>query len=119
MIKAAWAQGIADTLDSGVPSAWGDTNYVALLGQTVLYLALISFGLYAFLKWVFPRMFGRKGMGGSSMKLVDRLPIGGNRSVCIVKAGHKHYLIGVTDGQIQLLSELEDEDVETYESTDQ
>jgi flagellar biosynthetic protein FliO len=118
VIGTAWAQAAVDTLAGGVPSAWGDTNYPVLLGKTVLYLALLSFGLYAFLKWVFPRLFGSRGIGGSSMKMVDRLPIGGNRSVCIVKAGRKHYLIGVTDGQIQLLSELGDEDVESYYSKD-
>lgn len=118
MIEAAWAQGVADTLGGAVPSAWGDTNYLGLLARTVLYLALISFGLYAFLKWVFPRLAGSRRMGGSSMKMIDRLPLGGSRSVCLVKAGRQHYLIGVTDGQIQLLSTLGEDDVKSYYSDD-
>ncbi len=56
-----------------------------------------------------------KGLGrsGSSryMRLIDQVTLGQDRHVAIMQVGGKYLLVGVTSGQISLLSEVSDEDL--------
>ena len=56
-----------------------------------------------------------KGLGrnGSSryMRLIDQITLGQDRHIAIVQVGGKYLLVGVTSGQISLLSEVSDEDL--------
>lgn len=56
-----------------------------------------------------------KGLGrtGSSryMRLIDQITLGQDRHVAIMQVGGKYLLVGVTSGQISLLSEVSDEDL--------
>jgi len=46
------------------------------------------------------------------MQMLDRLPLGQDKAVAIVRAGKHYYLIGVASSQITLLAELSEEDLE-------
>ena len=101
-------QSAIDSLRAQIPSGMGDIDTLGMLVQTVIYLALVAAVLYVALRWGVPRIFGRRIPGKGSLELVERLPLGGNRSVCIVKADGKKYLIGVTDHEICALDVLDD-----------
>lgn len=50
---------------------------------------------------------------GSSryMRLVDQITMGQDRHIAIVQVSGKYLLLGITGGQINVLSELQDEDL--------
>jgi flagellar protein FliO/FliZ len=56
-----------------------------------------------------------KGLGrtGSSryMRLIDQITLGQDRHIAIMQVGGKYLLVGVTSGQINVLSEIQDEDL--------
>ena len=56
-----------------------------------------------------------KGMGrsGSSryMRMIDQLTLGQDRHIAVIQVGGKYLLIGVTAGQISILSEVKDEEL--------
>jgi flagellar biosynthetic protein FliO len=85
----------------------GDIDPIGMLVQTVIYLALVAAVLYVVLRWGLPRLFGKRIVGKGSLELVERLPLGGNRSVCIVKVEGRKYLVGVTDHQVRTLDVLD------------
>ncbi len=45
------------------------------------------------------------------MGLIDQITLGQDRHVAIMQVGGKYLLVGVTSGQISLLSEVSDEDL--------
>jgi flagellar biogenesis protein FliO len=107
----ALAQSI-DSLSNAPPDIGVGGGYFTLLLRTLLYLLAISLLIYVVLKWVVPRLFRWNFPASSSMAVIDRLPIGGHKSVCVMRAVGRYYLVGVTDSQVRLLSELDPRDVE-------
>lgn len=67
-----------------------------------------------YLSYLASKYIGR-GMGriGSSryMRLIDQIALGQDRHVAIMQVGGKYLLVGVTSGQISLLSEVQDEEL--------
>ena len=47
-------------------------------------------------------------MAAGGGKILENLPLGPNRSVCIVELAGRVFLLGVTDGGITLLGEITD-----------
>ena len=47
------------------------------------------------------------GMKGRELKMEDHLSLGPKRDVCIVRYRNKHYMLGVTDQRVSLLSVLD------------
>ena len=108
----ALAQALADSLSATPPDLGIGNGYFTLLLRTLLYLVAISLLVYVALKWVAPRVFRWNFPGSSSMAVIDRLPMGGHKSVCVVRAAGRYYLVGVTDAQVRLLTELDPQEVE-------
>ena len=50
---------------------------------------------------------------GSSryMRLVDQITMGQDRHIAIIQVSNKFFLVGITAGQISVLSELQDEEL--------
>ncbi|HBC98738.1 MAG TPA: flagellar biosynthetic protein FliO [Lachnoclostridium sp.] len=79
-----------------------------------LFSALLLTVVILYLSYVFTRSLGKGvGMkrGGTCMQMLDRLPLGQDKAVAIVRAGNHYYLIGIASSQITLLSELSEEDI--------
>ncbi len=76
---------------------------------TFIVAALIIYASYLASKYI------GKGLGkGSSsryMRLIDQITLGQDRHVAIVQVGGKYLLIGVTSGQVNVLSEVQDDDL--------
>nr|WP_154525388.1 flagellar biosynthetic protein FliO [Clostridium sp. WB02_MRS01] len=79
-----------------------------------LFTALLLTVVILYLSYVFTRSLG-KGVGlrrgGTCMQMLDRLPLGQDKAVAIVRVGNHYYLIGIASSQITLLSELSEEDI--------
>ncbi len=82
--------------------------------DTLRILISLSFVLvlaYWSLRVLLPRLYkGHIGLGGS-MRVLDRLSLGMRSYLCIVKVNDKIFLISVSPGNVQYLTELCPEEV--------
>lgn len=83
----------------------------ALIGLAVfcgiLYLAYVS------TKYIGKR-YSLSGKGNGNLKILDSISFGKDSRLCIVKAGQKYLLLGITQHNISLVSELAEEELELY-----
>ena len=115
-LVSASATALAQSMDSlqALPSDPGTgSGYFSLLLRTLLYLLAITVLVYVALKWVAPRLFRWNFTAGGSMAVIDRLPLGGHKSVCVLRAAGRYYLVPGTDSHVRLLTELDPQEVES------
>ncbi len=77
-----------------------------------LILAILAMAGVIYLSYLFSKYLASstsKINNAKYMKVVDRLPIGQDRSVIILQIGDKHYLIGNASQSIEILAELSEE----------
>lgn len=98
-----------DSLRATLPSDLGGVEPLGMLLQTVIYLALVAAVVYVVLRWGLPRLLGERRTGRGSLELLARLPLGGNRAICTVRAEGRTYLLGITDHEIRTLDIIEEE----------
>lgn len=76
-----------------------------------LIMMLIAVAAILYLSYIVSRKVGSgsisSGMAGS-IKVLDRAFVGRDKSVVIVRVGHKDYLLGVSQDSVRLLQELEE-----------
>ncbi len=76
---------------------------------TFIVVILIIYGSYIASKYI------GKGLSKSSssryMRLIDQITLGQDRHIAIIQVSGKYFLVGITAGQIQVLSELEDDEL--------
>ncbi|MFC7784358.1 MULTISPECIES: flagellar biosynthetic protein FliO [unclassified Rossellomorea] len=92
----------ADSSDSGVSTSVTFLDYLKMIVALIFVVALIYFLL---------KFINQKGRSFQQTKLINHLggtPLGGNRSVQIVKVGKQVLVLGVGE-DIQLLKEIQDE----------
>lgn len=89
-------------------SWWSTFAYIGSLLVVFLFVAGLAYAVSRFLG-------GRMGRAVTAHggRILEHLPLGPNRSVCIVEMGNHIFLLGVTEHSITLLREIEDpEEVE-------
>ena len=93
-------------------SWWSTIAYILSL---LAVFAIVFFMAYIATKFLGGRFNARiSGHGG---RVLENLPLGPNRSVCIVEMADRVFLLGVTDQSITLLSEIIDpEEIERLKS---
>ena len=76
---------------------------------TFFVVLLIIYGSYLASKYI------GKGLSKSSssmyMRLIDQITMGQDRHIAIVQVSDKFFLVGITAGQIRVLSELQDDEI--------
>lgn len=99
----------ADSLDNTL-SQRGELNdyFYRVIWGTILVVALLVFGLY-----VYKRFMGNQAvLNKGNIKILSRLNIGPRQTILIISVEGKRLLLGVTDQNINVLKELEDNDTE-------
>jgi len=86
-------------------------SYGALLLKTILALVIVIALAYALLRWGLKRLMPGQGAGGGEIRILDRQALDGRRQVVLVKAYGRFLLLGVGDGSVTLLTEVEAEAV--------
>ncbi|WP_124066911.1 flagellar biosynthetic protein FliO [Clostridium sp. E02] len=86
-------------------------NSLISLASVLLITILILYLSYVFTKSL-GKGIGMKKQGGSSMQMLDRLPLGQDKAIAIVRTGNHYFLIGIASSQISLLAELSEEDIQ-------
>lgn len=88
-----------------------------LLGQIgTIFGTLLGIALILYLAYISTKMLGRKyslkSGGSKKIKIIDSAMLGQGKSIVIVKAGKKTFLVGAAEKSINLISELDSEDFE-------
>ena len=92
--------------------SWWST--LAYLLSLVAVFAVVVTLAYFTAKFIGGRFNAARSSGGG--RVLENLPLGPNRSVCVVKIAGRVFLLGVTENNITLLSEItDDEEIETLQ----
>ena len=94
----------------------GTNPLLSLLGMLVLIAAVL------FLAWFATKQIaqrpGLQGFGGRlsnrDMRVLAQLPLGSQQRLVVAECGTHYFLLGVTEHQITLLSELSEEEVQQW-----
>ena len=81
-------------------------SYGGLLVRTLLALILVIALVWILLRWGLRRLTPGARLG-SALRVVARQPVDGRRSVVLVEAAGRYLLLGVGEGSVTLLTELE------------
>ena len=49
-----------------------------------------------------------QGTGSKYLKVIDRIMIGNDKSICLVQVGNHFYMVGITNHHIECLAKLDD-----------
>lgn len=79
--------------------------------QTIFALGVVCLLAYVILKMILPRL-SIVGTGRTMVRVVDRTPVDQRRSLLVVEVTGRWLLVGVSEGGLQLISELEPEKAE-------
>ena len=79
-------------------------------------LAGILAGSYYFTRWAGQGLGTLPGLGGQNLRVLDRINVGRDQSVLLIKAGQRYLLLGCTPTGLTLLAELTQEEGENWEA---
>jgi flagellar biosynthetic protein FliO len=82
-----------------------------MLLKMVLYLGVVLALIYFGLRWVGPRVSRWKGTGPHGLRVVDQVAIGNRKSVLLLKAAGRYFLLGASDSSIRTIAELDAREV--------
>jgi len=84
----------------------------------VLALAVVI-ALILLITWLLKLTMGRKFSFGSSglLQVVASVPLGDRRFISVIRVGKRYYLIGISSGEISLLSTLDADEIKPYVET--
>ena len=81
----------------------------SLLG-IILVLLLVLGGCYLFTRWASTGLVGGPGRGSARMQVVERLPVGRDQVLLVVRVGARYLLLGSSSAGFSLLAELTGEE---------
>ncbi len=87
----------------------GEDSYGWLLFQVVLILGLLAGGFYYFYRFV-SKKAGFQASGQDVVQTLSAVPMGPGRYLYIIDVAGKVFMLGVTDNNINLITEIEDKD---------
>ena len=107
------SQPAAPAAEAAAQSPVVQSNYGSMLVQMVISVGLVCLLAYAILRWGLGRLAGA-GNRTDKMEILDRLPVGPNRSIMVVRIASRFLVIGNTETGISLLSELSETDAREF-----
>src|SRR4051812_50119327 len=92
----------------------GDTAALPTLGWGSLAMSFASLGLVCVLAYVALKWLAGRGVGGATgaVKVLARCPLEPRRSVYLIETAGRCFLVGVGDGPMSLLAEIDGDKVE-------
>lgn len=75
---------------------------------------LLAVGAILYLAYISSKYIGKSSMALSQskyLKTLDRTPLSQDKSLAVVQAGDKYFLIGITPNSINKIAELDSEDL--------
>ena len=84
-------------------------DIVKLIFYLIAFCAVL-WGAYAASRWLAARS-GPMGFSSKFMIVADRIQLTKDSFLCITQVGERYFLIGISSGGVNLLSELDEEDL--------
>jgi flagellar biosynthetic protein FliO len=90
-------------------SMGGEAGQVPGVGWESLALSFVSLGAVCVVAWVALKLLAGKGIGKASgaVRVVARCPLEPRRSVYVIEAAGRCFLVGVGEGPMAMLAELD------------
>jgi flagellar biosynthetic protein FliO len=87
----------------------GEVGQVPGAGWEPLALSFVSLGAVCVVAWLALKLLAGKGIGKASgaLRVVARLPLEPRRSVYVIEAAGRCFLVGVGEGPMAMLAELD------------
>src|SRR5215471_929187 len=87
----------------------GEAGQVPGIGWESLALSFVSLGAVCVVAWLALRLLAGRGVGKASgaIRVVARCPLEPRRSVFVIETAGRCFLVGVGDGPMALLAELD------------
>jgi flagellar protein FliO/FliZ len=84
-----------------------DGSFLYYIGMLLIFVVILA------MAWLTTRLLGKKvgGNQSKSMKVVERLSLGVDRSLLIVQVGTKHYLFVSTRSHLEFAAEVEPSEI--------
>lgn len=76
---------------------------------TLIVVVLILYLTFVVTKYVAGKGSLMKGVSSANMRVIDKVNVGRDRTIAIMTVGEKAYLVGITQSNINLLAELDDD----------
>jgi flagellar biosynthetic protein FliO len=86
-----------------------EESYAWMVIKTILVLGILVGGFYYFFRFV-SKKTGIVSVGGEAARVLSVIPLGQNKSLQIVECAGRVLVLGVTDGNINLLTEIIEKD---------
>jgi flagellar protein FliO/FliZ len=104
-----------DALDSTVPLGTVEApGGLSTFIETIIVLLLFILGIYGVFRFV-QKKRGNTGAGDETIRILAGVSVGGSRLVQLVEVGSRVFLIGVGDGSVNLIAEIQDQaDLERF-----
>jgi flagellar biogenesis protein FliO len=92
-----------------------DSGAVPGVGWSSVMLSLASLGVVCLVAWGALRLLAGRGVGKASgaVKVLARCPLESRRSVYVIEAAGRSFLIGVGEGPMTVLAELDGEKLQS------
>ena len=97
-----------------------DAAAVPGIGWSSVMLSLASLGVVCLVAWGALRLLAGRGVGKASgaVKVIARCPLEPRRSVYVIEAAGRSFLIGVGEGPMTVLAELDGEKLKSAAAAD-
>ncbi len=86
-----------------------EDSYAWMLFKTLLVMGLLLGGFYYFFRFV-TKKAGINALGGEAVQVLSVVPVGQNKFLQVVDLAGRILILGVTDSQINLITEVTDRD---------
>ena len=86
-----------------------EINFGMLIVRMLIFLGLVILLIWVFLRKVLPMISQMPSLRNRNVKILERLPLDGKRSLIVVEVQERVYLLGSAEGQINVLMELDRE----------
>ncbi|MFA9381523.1 MAG: flagellar biosynthetic protein FliO [Acetanaerobacterium sp.] len=83
-------------------------EFLSVAGAILMVVAIVVLAFYS-TKWLGKRMGG--AVKSRYLSVIDRVSLGQDKYIAVVKVGEKHLLIGVSSGSVTNLGELSQDDL--------
>ena len=83
---------------------------LSVVGMLIV-MAVVLFAAYWCTRRIAVSSVGKIGVRGGQMQVMDRLPLGQNKMLIVVRVSTRYLLLGVTNEQITLLREMTEEEI--------
>ncbi|WP_315114368.1 flagellar biosynthetic protein FliO [uncultured Clostridium sp.] len=92
----------------------GDYQFIVTLLKILIFLPFILLLIYTSLKMGGDKL--QNIQNGRYMRILDRLPLSKDNAILAVKIGDKGYIVSSSNGKVEILLPLEEEEVKKLES---